>query len=80
MVLNHIFEYVWIERQGKFVKYHIHWPINLSISHSKLISQKPDIHMVHQIMLLHIERKSGYIATHITEMASLLGGTAEYAF
>ena len=36
--------------------------------------------MVHQIMLLHIELKSGYIATHITEMASLLHGTAKYAF
>ena len=36
--------------------------------------------MVHQIMLLHIELKIGYIATHITEMASLLEGTAEYAF
>ena len=69
-----------IGRQGKFIKYHIHWAINLSISHSKLISQKPDFHMVHQIMLLHIELKSGYIATHITEMASLLHGTAKYAF
>ena len=36
--------------------------------------------MVHQIMLLQIELKSGYIATHITEMASLLHGAAEYAF
>ena len=36
--------------------------------------------MVHQIMLLQIELKSGYIATHITEMASFLYGTAEYAF
>ena len=36
--------------------------------------------MVHQIMLLQIELKSGYIATHITEMASLLHGAVEYAF
>ena len=36
--------------------------------------------MVHQIMLLQIELKSGYIATHITEMASLLHGAAEYVF
>ena len=50
------------------------------ISHSMFISQKFDFHMVHQIMLLHIELKNGYIATHITAMASLLYGTTEYAF
>ena len=31
-------------------------------------------------MLLQIELKSGYIATHITDLVSLLHGAAEYAF
>ena len=31
-------------------------------------------------MLLQIELKSDYIATHITKMASLLHGAAEYVF